>query len=326
MLTPRKPNFRLTVRRLVFASAVVAAALVIGLASDFWLLVLTTSGVYAITVLGLNLLTGYVGQVSFGHNGFLAVGAYAAALGTTELNLGPLPALLMGVGMSVVLALIVGTPALRLRGHYLALATLAFGLAIYAFVANSGLTKGFTGISGIPPLSVIGFEAGGPRAMAAIVWALVLASVLSVWLVGRSRLGERLIAIKDDEDLTSACGIDTHRIKVAAFVVSAVYASVAGSLQAFALSYVSPELFSIQTIALLFIILFLGGLNVWGSVVAAMAVTAAPQVLSWLLEWQAAVFGVLLLAILVLGPRVRSVELPRSLVRLAGVRERAGRA
>jgi branched-chain amino acid transport system permease protein len=302
------------------AGAAVAFALITALASDFWILVLTTSGVYAITVLGLNLLTGYTGQVSFGHNAFLALGAYAAALGTTEMGLGPVPALLMGVGMSIAVALIVGTPALRLRGHYLALATLAFGLAVYAFVANSELTKGFVGISGIPPLSLLGLEAADPRALLVVIWVIVFASALSVWVIGHSRMGERLTAIKDDEDLASACGVNTHRVKVVVFAVSAVYASVAGSLQAFALSYVSPELFNIHTIALLFIILFIGGLTVWGSVIAAVGVTVAPQELSWLSEWQTSVFGVILLAILVLGPRVGSLRLPQSLSRLAALR------
>lgn len=286
------------------AASLGVVGVALSLASDFWVLILITSGIYAITALGLIVLTGYAGQISFGHNAFLAVGAYSSALGTTRWDLPPLVALAIGVVLSVALAVAVGTPALRLRGHYLALATLAFGLAVYAFASNSGLTKGFIGISGVPPFGVLGLEALEPRAIATIIWAAVLASVVAVWLIGRSRFGEMLRAIKDDEELASSCGIATHRVKVLVFALSAIFASVAGSLEAHALSYVSAELFSLQTIALLFIILFVGGLNVWGVGVAAVAITVAPQELAWLAEWQTTVLGLILLGVLLFKPRV----------------------
>ena len=292
----RQPDpFWLKLALLAGAIGVVAA-----FGSPFLKLVLVTAGIYAIVVLGLNILTGYCGQVSFGHNAFMAVGAYAAALGTTRYGLDPWLAMVLGVALAGLVALLIGYPVLRLRGHYLGAATLAFGLAVYAFAANSEFTNGFIGVTGIPALHLFGIELRDRTANLLAVWVCVALALVSVYLVGRGKVGALLNAVRDDEELAAACGLNVGGVKVIPFALSAVYAAAAGALYAYSISYINAEPFGLQTVAILFITLFVGGLRrPFGSVLAAAILTLAPQELSWLQAWYPTTISLALLIFLV---------------------------
>jgi branched-chain amino acid transport system permease protein len=290
------------------ATVAVVAVAWLGLwlrANDYVLTVLVLAGIYAIIAVGLNLFTGYTGQISFGHNAFAAVGGYASAILTTTYDWPSLSALLVGAVLAVAAAVIVGYPTLRLRGHYLAMGTLALGLISYVLsVQLEGLTRGFTGISGIPPLGVGPLALVTPRAYFALVWLLVVLAVGSGWLIVHSRLGLALRAVRGGEDAARALGVDVTRYKIQALAISAAYASVGGSLFAHFVSYVSPEAFGLYMVVLLFTMLFVGGIGTTaGPVVGAVIIGSLPEVLAAFKDYRELIYAVVLIVILLFAPR-----------------------
>ena len=292
-------------RRWPGAAAAVLLAAIPVVANDYVLTVLVVAGIYAIIVIGLNLFTGYTGQISFGHNAFAAIGGYTSAILTTAHGWPPLAALPVGTALAVTAAIAVGYPTLKLRGHYLAMGTLALGLISYVLsVQLEGLTRGFTGIAGIPPLAAGPWALTTPRDYFYAVSALTLAAV---WCAGRivdSRLGLALRAIREGEDAARALGIDVPRHKVVALAVSAAYAAVAGALFGHFVSFISPEVFGIYMIVLLFTMLFVGGIGTtWGPVLGAVLIGALPEALSAFKDYRELVYAVALLAIVRFTPR-----------------------
>jgi branched-chain amino acid transport system permease protein len=264
-----------------FAAGVVGLAVLVALVglsgSQYILTVGSKVAIYAIVIVGLNLLVGYGGQISFGHNAFFGVGGYISALATTSWGLNPLLGMLAGVLIAAALALVTGFPTLRLKGHFLALGTFAVGLGFYAFAVASPYFNGFTGIGGIPPFSVGPLKAELPFAKFWLCGLFLILAVIAVAQLREGRWGRALRTVATDEATASSVGIDPHRTKLAAFVVSAVLASVAGSLYAHTASYVSPESFSFTTILTFFMMLFIGGLgSVWGAILGSLIVTAVP--------------------------------------------------
>ena len=185
---------------------------------------------------------GYAGQVSFGHNAFAAISGYTSAVLTANHGWEPLPAAALGIFGALACALIVGYPTLRLRGHYLAMATLAIGLIVYEVAVQwQSVTQGYMGISGIPPLGIGRFTVTSDRALLVLLIAFALIGVLAAAGIRRSRLGRAFVAIAGSEDAARALGIDVARYKLIAFLISAFYAAVAGSLFVHAVGFVSPE-------------------------------------------------------------------------------------
>lgn len=274
-------------------------------ANDYVLTVLIVAGIYAVVTVGLNLFTGYTGQISFGHNAFAAIGGYSSAILTVSHGWPPLAALVLGVALALAAAVVVGYPTLRLRGHYLAMGTLALGLISYVLsVQLEGITRGFTGISGIPPLGVGPWAATTPRAYFYVVWALATLAVWATERIVHSRVGLALRAIRGGEDAARSLGIHATHYKVLALAVSAAYAAVAGSLFAHFVSYVSPELFGIYMTVLLFTMLFVGGIGTtWGPVLGAVLISVLPEVLSGFKDYRELVYAVFLLAIILFAPR-----------------------
>jgi len=275
------------------------------LTNDYIITVMALAGIYAIAGIGLNLLIGYAGQISFGHNAFAALGGYASAILTTARGWEPLPAAGAGLVLAAAAAVAVGYPTLRLRGHYLAMGTLALGLIVYLLaVQMEWLTKGFIGIAAIPPLGVGPLAVQTPRGYYIVIWLLAL---LVLWLAARvvdSRVGLALRAVRENEDAARALGVDATAYKVLAFTLSAVCAALAGSLYAHFISYVSPEAYGLYMVVLLFTMLFLGGVGTTlGPVFGAIVVSFLPEMLSSLKSYRELIYGVVLLAILMLAPR-----------------------
>jgi branched-chain amino acid transport system permease protein len=291
--------------RVAVAATVVAWAALWLRADDYVLTVLVLAGIYAIVAVGLNLFTGYTGQISFGHNAFAAVGGYASAILTTAHGWPPLGALLAGAALAVAAAVVVGYPTLRLRGHYLAMGTLALGLISYVLsVQLEGLTRGFTGISGIPPLGVGSYAVTTPRAYFVLVWLLVVVAAGSGWLIVHSRLGLALRAIRGGEDAARALGVDVTRYKVQALAISAAYAAVGGSLFGHFVSYVSPEAFGLYMVVLLFTMLFVGGIGTTaGPVIGAVLIGTLPEVLAAFKDYRELIYAGVLIVILIFAPR-----------------------
>lgn len=204
---------------------------------------LVITGILFIAVMGLNVLMGYAGQVSLGQAGFMAIGGYTAGWLAVRYEVAPLLGLLAGVAVSLVCALGLALITMRLRGLYLALATLAFGLLVDSLaVGFDAITGGPSGLVGIPPFSVGTLDFGTPLRMYYLVLGVIVASLLLLAGAMRSDFGRSLQAIRTDQTAAAALGINVSLHKLAAFAISAVFASVAGSLYAFDFNFLAPEM------------------------------------------------------------------------------------
>lgn len=290
-------------RPLVLASWLLAAGLIgyAFAAGGYLLTVLGFAAVYAIFVTGLNFFMGYTGQVSFGQNAFAAIGGYTSAVLTTAYGWSVFAAMGLGIASAALLALAIGFPTLRLRGHYLAMATLALGMIVQEIAVQwDAVTMGYTGIAAIPALGAFGWELPNERAQLA---ALLVALALSVWIAGRlknSRLGHALQAVAGSEDAAQALGINVARYKLIAFVVAAVYAAFSGSLFAHFVGFVSPEVFGLHMVVLGFTMLYVGGIGtVYGPLIGAVIISLLPETFRGFKEYQDLAYGVALIVILI---------------------------
>ncbi len=302
------PNITSTnpVYSVVVPVVAVVAVLCIALSSSGYVVTLIGfAAIYGVFCTGLNFFMGYTGQASFGQNAFAALGGYGSAILTANYYWDPVLALLVSMVLSGMIAAVVGYPTLRLRGHYLAMATFALGLITYEIsIEWNSLTQGYMGLSGIPPLGIGKYELVSEKHQLIV---LTMVMLLGVWVSVRlrdSRFGRALRAIAGSEAAANALGINVARYKLAAFVVAAVYASVAGSLFAHFVGFISPEVFGASMVILSFTMLYLGGVGTtWGPIIGALIVSLLPEVLRGLKEMQDVVYSVVLIAILIFAPR-----------------------
>ena len=256
--------------------------------------------IFAIAALGLNLLMGFAGQVSLGHAGFMGVGAYAVAIGPSHLGIAPLFSFVLGAVLSALLAFIVGRPILRLRGHYLAVATLGFGVLLTIVFTNEAKWTGGPDGMAVQQMLVINWTV---RRISTWYWVLavsfLLSAVIALNLID-SPTGRALRAIHDSERAARVLGVDVAQKKLAVFVISAVYASVAGSFFGFINGYVTPDvsgfLRSIELVAMV----VLGGMgSIVGSFVGSAVLVILPQALTIFHEYEHAILGLTLMAVMI---------------------------
>lgn len=258
--------------------------------------ILVAVGINVILVLGLNLVTGFTGQLHLGHAAFMAIGAYTAGILATKAGVGLGPAMVIAGVASAAFGLVVALPTLRLTGDYLAIATLGFGEIVRITLLNLDITGGPFGLRGIPrqtslPLVII----------VAVVTYAVLASLV------RSRIGRALIAIREDEIAAQTMGIETTSMKVTAFTVAAFFAGIAGALFAFWFRYLNPSSFGFMVSIELLAMAVLGGLgNLLGSVLGAGLITFLPELLRTaapaVAEHRMVFYGALLVLVMILRP------------------------
>lgn len=269
-----------------------------------WLYNLTLVAIYAIAVVGLNVLVGYAGQVSFAQTAFMAVGGYSVAILSVTHGQSPWLGLLVGVALSAAVAVVIGLPLLRLHGHYLTMATFAIAMGTYAYVtAATSLTGGAIGISAVPPLRIGSFSATSAR-VALVGSCIVLAVAITIGVVlRRSHIGRAWRAIAAREEVAASLGIRVNRYKMIAFVIAAVFAAVAGGLYVDFTSYVSPDLYDATIAVNLFVMLFFGGNGkAFGPAIGAAFVIILPLQFSGLASVQGIIFDCVLLAVILLMP------------------------
>jgi branched-chain amino acid transport system permease protein len=256
--------------------------------------------IFALAVAGLNLLMGFAGQVSLGHAGFLGIGAYSVAIGPAHFGVPSWLCLFAGAALSAAVAFLVGRPILRLKGHYLAVATLGFGLLVAIVLTNeASLTGGPDGMT-VPRLTVFGWSVRG-----SVIWYWVAGATFVVGFVlalnvMQSPTGRALQAIHDSEIAARVLGIDVARKKLTIFIISAVYASVAGSYLALFNGHVTPDvagfLRSIELVAMV----VLGGMgSILGSLVGAGLLVVLPQTLTIFHEYEQALLGLILIVFMI---------------------------
>ena len=288
---------------LLFAFGVGLVRLLV--ANDYYFTLLNIIGINTLLVVGLNLLLGYAGQISLGHAAFFGLGAYTTGILTATYGLNPWLALPAGLVVAGVAAFLVGVPALKLRGYYLAMATLGFGIIVYIiFNQAQELTGGPSGLSGIPSLSLAGFPLDSPDRLFLLIWpALGVILLLSANLVD-SRLGRALRALHDSEAAAESLGVNTSRTKLLIFVWSALYAALAGSLYAHTLNFIAPSSFNFMFSIKLVTMVVVGGMaSIWGSLVGAAVLTVLPELLTVFHDYEIIIFGAILMVVIIFLPR-----------------------
>jgi branched-chain amino acid transport system permease protein len=284
--------------------AVVLVALPLFLSNAYEYDVAIRIAMNAIVVIGLNLLIGYTGQVSLGHAGFYGIGAYATGILTTQFNWSPMLALLAGAVTVGVLSLLVAQPILKLRGHYLAMATLGLGIIISIIITNETKYTGGPDGMAIPPLAVLGFEIAGERTWYWLVCVLlIIVTRLALNLI-ESPAGRALQAIHGSEVAAQCVGVNTNKVKARIFIFSAICASVMGSLSAHYIGFVTPGVAGFfHSIELVTMVVVGGMASVFGSIVGAAILTMLPQLLSTFEGWETVAFGAILMATMIFLPK-----------------------
>src|SRR5215831_10800241 len=292
----------LLTHRLAPAAMAAAIALVLPLLfpSAYYFRIGALVFIFALAVVGLNLLMGFAGQVSLGHAGFVGIGAYAVAIGPAHLGAPAWSCVVAGAAFAGLVAYLVGRPILRLKGHYLAVATLGFGLLVSIVLTNeAGWTGGPDGMS-VARLRLFGQAVYGSQTWYWIAAAtFCVGAALALNLVD-SPSGRALQAIHDSETAARALGVDVARSKLGVFVISAVYASVAGSYLALLNGHITPDLAGFLRSIELVAMVVLGGMgSVAGSLIGAAVLVVLPQALTGMHEYEHMVLGLIVMGCMI---------------------------
>ena len=286
------------------ALALLVALAPIAFKGGYLMNVLVFVGINTMLSIALNLLLGYAGQISLGHAGFFGLGAYLSGILTTAYGWNgwlamPLAALLVGV-----MAYLIGFPILKLKGHYLAMATLGLGIIIYiALNETVELTGGPSGLSGIPNLALGGISFDSDLKNYYLVWTFALAMILFSLNLANSRVGRALRAVHVSEVAARVVGVNARLLKVQIFAVSAVFCSLAGSLYAHTMTFISPAAFGFNFSIELLTMVVIGGLgSIYGSLLGAAFLTLLPEFLRAAHDYDIIIYGALLMAMVMFMP------------------------
>jgi branched-chain amino acid transport system permease protein len=296
-------NMRFYLSLLTGAAAI--AAFPVMAPNPYYLNVANIIGLNTITVVGLNLLIGYAGQISLGHAAFYGLGAYLSAILTVTYHVPPWLAMLVALLATGVVALLIGIPTLRLHGHYLVMATLGFNLIVNIVTIQwDSVTGGPSGFPGIPNLTLGPWTFDSDRKMFYLIWGCALMGIVLALNLVNSRVGRGLRALHSSEVAANSLGVNTEMFKVKVFVLSALYASVAGSLYAHYLTFVSPKTFDIFFSVELVTMVIVGGMgSIWGALFGTTLLTSLPSILHFVDEYKDVCYGLILVSILIFLPQ-----------------------
>ena len=287
----------------IACGCLVALAMPLAMREDYVIQLLSIAILNAIVVLGLNFVTGWTGQINFGQAAFYGLGAYATAIATKS-GLPWIVTPVLSVAIVLAASLVLGLPTLRLRTYYLAMTTIGFGEIVRLIIVYwEPVTGGTSGLRAIPPISLFGI---GPRGLIQhyyLLLAMLALAILVAARIRRSALGRAMIATKDSEIAAEQSGVDTTRTKLLAFMIGAVYAGLAGCLYASSIRFVSPDSFSGVQAVLLMMMLIVGGMgSITGAIAGAIALTILPETLRFLGQWYLVLYGLGVIAVIVLMP------------------------
>lgn len=290
-----------------FGLYIVVAILVVlpfVLPNNFYLDLAIRMAINAVIVLGLNLLIGFAGQISLGHAGFLGIGAYASAVLPTHFGWHPVAAMVAGALATGLLAALVARPIFKLKGHYLAMATLGLGIILNIAIRNEAAWTGGPDGMPVPAMGAFGFDLSSDKQW---YWVVALLLSVSVWAslnLIDSPFGRALRALHGSEVASQVVGVDIVRYKVAIFVLSAVFASLMGSVTAHYVGFVTPNLADFfHSIELVTMVVIGGMASVYGSLVGAVLLTALPQALATFEGWETVAFGGILMVCMIFMPK-----------------------
>jgi branched-chain amino acid transport system permease protein len=297
----------------------IIALLLLGvLRNPYHIGILVFLGINIIITTGLSLLMGYAGQISLGQAAFYGIGAYTTGVLTAKLGLPIILSFPLSVLLTVLIAFIVGIPSLKLRGHYLAMATLGLGEIVHiVFNELMSLTGGPSGFGNIPVMRIFGFELDSDMKYYIFVWAIVSLILFFSLNIINSRIGRALRAIHREEWTASTLGINTSRLKLYIFVLGAGYAGLAGFLYAHYITFLSPGSFGLGFSILLVTMVAVGGMdNIWGAFIGTTVLTILPEYLRFFHDFDILIYGVILMAIMMLRPEgLYGIKIPLGRIR-----------
>jgi branched-chain amino acid transport system permease protein len=311
------------IKFLAFATLVLAAPLAFH--GGYLMNVLVFVGIHTMLAIGLNLLLGYAGQISLGHAGFFGLGAYLSGILTATYGWNPWLAMPLAAAVVGAVAFLIGFPILKLKGHYLAMATLGMGIIMYiVFNETVDLTGGPSGLSGIPNISIGSLTFDTDVENYYLIWFFTLGMILLTLNLANSRVGRALRAVHDSEVAAQVVGVNARLLKVQIFALSAVISSVAGSLYAHTMTFVSPASFGFNFSVELLTMVVIGGLgSIYGSFLGAALLTLLPEFLRAAQDYDIIIYGGLLMVMVMFMPGglVRGVpDLFRKLLKKGGVK------
>ncbi len=299
---------------MILAGVIMALPLALG--DSYYLNVLVFVGIYSLVTIGLSLLMGYAGQISLGQAAFFGLGAYTSGILTTKFGISPWLALPAAAFLTGGVAFLIGTPALKLRGHYLAMATLAFGYIVYiVFNQARFLTGGPSGFGQIPRFRLGNLLFRTDVHYYYLVWILVIFVLLVSLNVTHSRVGRALRSIHGGELTANVMGVNTAKYKIQVFVLSAVYASLAGSVYAHFITFLNPTPFGFHFSIVAVTMVVVGGMtSVWGAIVGAALLTILSEYLRVFHDYDILIYGSILLLLIMFLPQglfglIRKVKL-----------------
>jgi len=266
---------------------------------------LSLLSIYALVSLGLNLLMGYTGQIAAGHAGFLAIGAYFTAIVSEQAVWLPCPVILLLAGIFTgVIGFLLGIPILRLKGFYIAMATLAFGVVVSEVILQwSSITGGDDGFS-VPTAAIAGFVFDTDYKLYYLIISVTAGLTLLAKNLVNGYIGRAFIALRESEVAAQTIGIDLAKYKTIAFAISAFYTGVAGGLFAYLITYLSPDAFTLELSMDFIAMIVIGGMaSILGSIIGAVILTGIQQVLAGLLDLQILIFGLSLIIFMIFMPR-----------------------
>ena len=309
-----------------FAACLAVAPMVL---PPFYVTLLNYVGLYSLVVLGVVLLTGIGGLMSFGQAAFVGIGAYATGYLCTAHGMSPWVGLGAGIILTIASSLVIGGVTMRLSSHYLPLGTMAWGISLYYLFGNMESMGGKTGIGGIPPIAIGDLVLDSGRKIYALIWVAVLVAVVAIsWLLD-SRIGRSIRSLKGGQQMAESFGIDTGRLKLLIFVYGAVLASLSGWIYAHMLGYVNPSPFALRMGIQYLFMGVVGGVGyVWGAIVGTGLLTFVEHWLQDLLpkllgnsgSYELLVFGALVILLLQFAPDGAMQLLHRFLPRASGSR------
>ena len=306
-------------RRALTIACVVLLALVWPFLPEFTTVVVSYIGLYAIVTVGLVMLTGVGGMTSFGQAAFVGIGAYASAWVCTSPMaeavlgrlaspaIGPWLGLLLGLVLTAAVAWLLGAMTVRLSGHYLPLATIAWGLSLYFLFGNLDFLGGQTGVTGVPPLTLFGAVLNTPRQLGVVIWAVLLLAIWALHNLLDSREGRAIRSLRNGRVMAESMGVDTARYRLKVFVLAALLAAISGWLYAHMQRFVNPTPFNLNIgIEYLFMAVVGGAGHLWGAVLGATLITLLkeelkdllPQLLGTSGNFEVIVFGVMMVLVL----------------------------
>ncbi len=290
---------------LIAAAAIALAAILpMFISNNYHLNLMIQVLINIIIVVGLNFITGLTGQMNLGTAGIFSMGAYTSSLLATRLGINPWICLIAAVGMGFLIGMGLGYPSLRVSGVYLALTTIGFSEIVRILMTNlTGLTGGALGVAGIPPFSILGHKFQTNKEIYYLYLVIAVILIFNAYRIVNSKWGRAFLAVKDNPDAVEAGGINIASIKILAFTLAAVYATVAGSLYAHYVGFINPSAYNLEYSINYVVMLVIGGIgSVPGNVLGAILVTLVPECLRFMENYYWLVFSIITLMFVIFMP------------------------